>query len=84
MTAESIATRWHRPWTMTRVLFAMAGTVTLASILLAALMSPWWLLLTAFVGVSQWSFAVAGDCPASVVLRRIGVRGDCATPTRPK
>lgn len=78
MTTHAIAIRWQRPWTMTRVLFALAGTVTLASIVLAALVSPWFLLLTAFVGLSQWSFAVSGACPASVVLRRMGVRGDCA------
>ena len=37
-----------------RVLFALAGTVTLLSAALAALVSPWFLLLTAFVGVNRW------------------------------
>ncbi len=53
-----------------RVLFAMAGTMTLLSILLAVAVSPWFLLLTAFVGVNQWIYVLAGDCPASLVLRR--------------
>jgi hypothetical protein len=53
-----------------RVLFAMAGTVTLLSLLLAVAISPWFLLLTAFVGVNQWIYVLAGDCPASLVLRR--------------
>lgn len=53
-----------------RVLFAMAGTMTLLSILLAVTVSPWFLLLTAFVGVNQWIYVLAGDCPASLVLRR--------------
>jgi hypothetical protein len=53
------------------VLFAMAGTVTLLSVLLAVLVSPWFLLLTAFVGVSELLFVVAGDCPSSLVLRKV-------------
>ncbi len=53
------------------VLFAMAGTVTLASVLLAVTVSPWFLVLTAFVGVSEWLFVLIGDCPSSVVLRRV-------------
>lgn len=53
-----------------RALFAMAGTMTLLSILLAVTVSPWFLLLTAFVGVNQWTYVLAGDCPASLALRR--------------
>lgn len=71
MTASRHApARTRRAWTLERVLFAMAGTVTLVSLLLAVLVSPWFLLLTAFVGVNQWLFVVAGDCPASLILRR--------------
>jgi hypothetical protein len=57
-------------WPLERVLFAMAGTVTLASAALVALVSPWFLLLTAFVGVNQWLYVVVGACPASLVLKR--------------
>ncbi len=57
-------------WPLERVLFAMAGTVTLISAALAATVSPWFLLLTAFVGVNQWLDVLAGACPASIVLRR--------------
>ncbi|MGZ4200518.1 MAG: DUF2892 domain-containing protein [Thermoleophilaceae bacterium] len=53
------------------MLFAMAGTVTLLSVLLAVLLSPWFLLLTAFVGVNQWLYVLAGACPASIVIRRV-------------
>jgi len=59
-----------RKWPLERVLFALAGTVTLASVVLAAAVSPWFLLLTAFVGVNQWLYVIVGACPASVVLRR--------------
>ena len=62
-------------WPLERVLFAMAGTVTLLSALLAAFVSPWFLLLTAFVGVSQWLYVTVGACPASLILgRAFGLR----------
>ena len=57
-------------WPLERVLFALAGTVTLVSAALAAVVSRWFLLLTAFVGINQWLYVVVGACPASVVLRR--------------
>jgi hypothetical protein len=52
------------------VLFALAGSMTLLSAALAALISPWFLLLSAFVGVNQWLYVFLGACPASLVLRR--------------
>jgi hypothetical protein len=57
-------------WPLERVLFALAGTVTLLSAALAAVVSPWFLLLTAFVGFNQWLYVLVGAWPASVVLRR--------------
>jgi hypothetical protein len=58
-------------WPLERVLFALAGTMTLLSAALAALVSPWFLLLTAFVGVNQWLYVVVRACPASVVIKRV-------------
>jgi hypothetical protein len=60
----------NKRWPLERVLFALAGTVTLVSALLAATDSIWFLLLTAFVGVNQWLYVLVGNCPASIVLRR--------------
>jgi hypothetical protein len=57
-------------WPLERVLFALAGTMALLSAALAAAVSPWFLLLTAFAGVNQWLYVLVGLCPASVVLRR--------------
>ena len=57
-------------WPLERVLFALAGSMTLLSALLAATVSKWFLLLTVFVGVNQWLYVVGGACPASIVLRR--------------
>ena len=65
-------------WPLERALFATAGTVTLLSAALAAAVSPWFLVLTAFVGANQWLYVVAGACPVSLVLTRLfGLR--CAT-----
>lgn len=61
-------------WPLHRALFALAGTVVLLSVGLAALVSPWFLLLAAFVGVNQLVYVALGDCPASLVLRRLGLR----------
>lgn len=57
--------------TLERVLFGLAGTMVLIATLLAVLVSPWWLLLAAFVGVNQWLYVLAGGCPASIVLGRV-------------
>jgi hypothetical protein len=64
-------------WPLERVLFALAGTMTLLSAALAAFVSPWFLLLTTFVGVNQWLYVTLRACPASLVLRRFGVRSQC-------
>ena len=64
-------------WPLERVLFALAGTMTLLSALLAAIVSPWFLLLTVFVGVNQWLYVTVGACPASLVLQRLGVAPRC-------
>ena len=64
-------------WPLERVLFAMAGSVTLLSAALAALVSPWFLLLTGVVGINQWMYVTLGACPASVVLRRFGFAAQC-------
>ena len=68
----------RRSWPLERVLFALAGSMTLLSVLLAVLVSPWFLLLTAFVGLNQWLFVGAGFCPASLLLERFaGIERGC-------
>ncbi len=50
--------------------------MVLAATTLALAVSPWFLALVAFAGVSQLAFVVLGDCPASLVLRRCGLGGE--------
>lgn len=59
-----------RGWPLERALFALAGTITLVSVVLALVVSPWFLALTAFVGVNQWLYVLFGACPASLILKR--------------
>jgi hypothetical protein len=66
-----------RAWPLERVLFALAGSMTLLSALFALLAGPWFLLLAAFVGVNQWLFVVVGGCPASLLLERVGIDRRC-------
>ena len=60
----------NQRWPLERVLFALAGSMTLLSALLAATVSRWFLLLAVLVGANQWLYVAAGACPASIVLRR--------------
>lgn len=60
----------RRSWPLERVLFLLAGTMTILSALLVALVSPWFLLLTAFVGANQLAFVAFGNCPSSWLLQR--------------
>lgn len=57
-------------WPLERALFLMAGTVTGLSAVLAAAVSPWFLLLTGFVAVNQLLYVAIHNCGASLILRR--------------
>ena len=72
----SLRTAW-RGWPLERILFGLAGTMTGLSAVLAATVSPWFLLLTGFVALNLLLFAGTGACGASLVLRHLGVRGGC-------
>jgi len=74
MSTRSASLTRSRRWPLERVLFLMAGTVTLLSAVLAAFVSPWFLLLTAFVALNQWLFVAVGNCPTSLAFRRLGFR----------
>jgi hypothetical protein len=67
-----VAARTASPWPLERLLFAVAGTMTLLRAALAATISPWFLLLTAFVGMNQWLYVIFAACPASMVFELAG------------
>lgn len=61
----------------------MAGTMVLISAALAHWVSPYWLLLTVFVGLNLLQSSLTGWCPAESILRAFGVRNgeSCSQPT---
>jgi hypothetical protein len=63
-----------------RAVLAFAGVMVLVSLLLAWLASPYWLLLTAFVGVNMLQAAFTGFCPAAMLLHKFGVKAGSAFP----
>jgi hypothetical protein len=70
-------------WPLERVLFALARSVTLLSVLLGALISPWFLVVTAFVGVNHCLYVMAGASPASFMLKRACGLRSSLQPSRP-
>jgi hypothetical protein len=61
-----------------RIVLAFAGTMTLLSLLLAHYVSPYWLLLAAFVGVNLLQASFTGFCPLALILKKLGVRPGAA------
>ena len=59
--------------TVDRIVHAAAGAMVLLSLLLAQLVSPWFLAFTAFVGANLLQSAFTGFCPLATILRRLGV-----------
>ena len=57
-----------------RTVLAFAGAVVSASVILAHFHSPWWLLLTLFVGLNLLQSAFTGFCPLARILRRVGLK----------
>lgn len=53
---------------------AIAGALIVISVGLAHLVSPWFLLFTAFVGLNLFQSAFTRWCPMMSLLRRLGVR----------
>jgi hypothetical protein len=50
----------------------------LASLVLSQIGSPYWLLLTALVGLYLLQSAFTGFCPLAILLKRLGVRPGAA------
>ena len=60
--------------TIDRVVFAVAGSFILISLLLAHYHSEYWLWFTAFVGANLFQSAFTGFCPMAMILKKLGVK----------
>jgi hypothetical protein len=61
-----------------RAVMALAGAMILASLALSWLMSPYWLLLAAFVGMNMLQASFTGFCPAALIFRKLGLKSGSA------
>lgn len=61
-----------------RAVFAFAGSVNLASALLAWFVSPYWLGLTVFVSLNLLQSSITGFCPAASIFKFLGLKAGCA------
>ena len=61
-----------------RAVLSFAGVMVLASIALTFWVSPWFLLLTGFVGLNMLQAAFTGFCPAAMLFRKLGMAPGCA------
>ena len=49
----------------------LAGTLILLSLVLYYFVSPYWLLLTAFVGLNLLQSSITRFCPAEMIFKRL-------------
>ncbi len=61
-----------------RMVMAFAGFVILLGLTLSLTLSPWWLLLTGFVGLNLLQSAFTGFCPLAMILKRLGAQQGAA------
>ncbi|ACF15151.1 conserved hypothetical protein [Chloroherpeton thalassium ATCC 35110] len=58
-----------------RIVFAVAGTIILATLGIAHLTENTnWLWLTGFVGLNMFQAAFTGFCPLALILKALGVK----------
>ncbi len=59
-----------------RTLYAFAGFMVLLSVVLTVWVHPLFVWLTVFVGANLMQNAFTGFCPATMVMRKLGLRSE--------
>lgn len=59
--------------TIDRIVLAFAGGMVLLSLALGLLVSPYWFVLTGFVGLNLFQSAFTGFCPLAILLKKLGL-----------
>jgi hypothetical protein len=54
--------------------YLFAGLMILLSLVLTALVSPWFQLFTAFIGLNLIQSSFTGFCPAALVFKAMGLK----------
>ena len=70
--------RRNKNMSIDRIVMAFAGFVILLGLTLSLALSPWWLLLTGFVGLNLLQSAFTGFCPLAIILKRFGAQPGAA------
>jgi hypothetical protein len=60
--------------TLDRAVMLLAGLMVIVSLVLGYYVSPYWHLLTAFVGLNLIQASFTGFCPAAIIFKKLGVR----------
>lgn len=60
--------------TIDKVMFSFAGLMVVLSLGLGLLISHWFLLLTAFIGLNMLQAGFTGFCPAAMLLKKFGIK----------
>lgn len=60
--------------TVDKVVRAFAGVMVLVSVALTYWLSPWFVLLTLFVGANLIQSSFTGFCPAEMFFRKMGLK----------
>lgn len=56
-----------------RAVIRFAGFMVLLSVMLTLLVSPWFWLFTAFIGLNLFQYSFTGFCPAALLMQRLGI-----------
>jgi hypothetical protein len=56
-----------------RIVFAVAGSMILFSVILSVFHSVHWLWFTAFIGANMLQAAFTGFCPMALLLKAMGI-----------
>ena len=65
-----------------QLVFRIAGSFILGSLLLAYFHSHYWLWFTAFVGANMLQSSFTGFCPLAMILEKAGVKSGTAFPSK--
>ena len=64
--------------TIDNAVLSFAGLMVLLSLALGWYVSPYWLLLNAFVGANMVQAGITGFCPAAMIFKKLGMKSGCA------
>lgn len=52
----------------------IAGIMIVSGTILAYLVSQWWLILPAFIGLNLFQYGFTDFCPMKIILRKLGIK----------